>query len=180
MKKLGLLLLCCGLVAVFSVGQTECPNWPKPPFDTTGLYKGTWSGQTTEPAPKQQAVEDCPLTIHLQQNVNAAYPGDHGVKGTVEIDYSCVEWPDWVTQTPPASTVQVGGLLADDGTLTLLSGACGTGICLVLALSGQGADTDGDGLMDTYSGAWSFTILLAGVQPFGVTGTFETERWLER
>jgi hypothetical protein len=43
----------------------------------------------------------------------------------------------------------------------------------VLSLDGQGTDDDDDGLMDTYSGTWGFTILLAGVQPFGVNGTFE-------
>jgi hypothetical protein len=119
------------------------------------------------------------LTITLQQDLDANYPGDHAVTGTAKIDYSCVELPKWVTDALPASTVNVTGLLADDGKLTLLSGGCGTGICLVLALSGEGADTDADGRMDAYSGGWSFTILLAGFQPFGITGTFDTTRQAE-
>jgi hypothetical protein len=63
--------------------------------------------------------------------------------------------------------------LGDDGKMTLLSGGCGTGVCLVLALAGQGVDADSDGRMDTFSGSWSFVILLAGVEPFGTTGEFE-------
>jgi len=144
------------------------PSWPEPPFDTTGTYTGTWSGQPSE----GEEVNECPLTITLTQNLNANYPGDHAVSGTVVVDYSCFELPEWVG-TPPPSTVNVGGLLGDDGTLTLLSGGCGTGLCVVLALSGTGVDADGDGDMDSYSGTWSYSLLLAGVQPLTVTGTFE-------
>lgn len=152
-----------------------CPppeGWPKPPFDTTGDYAGVWRGQTTTPE-KQQEIPECPLTMTLTQDVNLDYPADHSVSGTVVIDYSCVELPAWAQQTLPASVVNVSGLLADDGKLTLLSGGCGPGICVVLTIAGEGADADADGFMDTYEGAWSFVILLAGVQPFGVSGTFE-------
>jgi hypothetical protein len=143
------------------------------PFDTTGTYAGTWSGHTNEAkVEKQQTVAACPLTVTLEQDVSLAYPADHGVKGTVHVDYSCLVLPEWVGEIPP-SDVQVAGVLADDGTLTLLSGGCGTGMCVVMALSGQGVDADSDGAMDEYGGAWSFTILLAGVQPFGVSGEFQ-------
>ena len=170
-------LLFAAVVALLICG---CPAQVPPPFDTTGAYVGTWSGQTNEgQGQKQQEVAACPLTITLEQDVNTTYPANHGVKGTVVIDYSCVELPEWVTTEIPPSTVQVGGLLADDGKLTLMSGGCGTGLCLVLVLAGQGVDGDADGVMDTYSGSWSFVILLAGVQPFGVSGLFEVERQAE-
>jgi len=180
MHKTLKLLALCSVVIVFSMGQTECqPEWPVPPFDTSGSYAGTWSGRTTEPDPEKaedpeevQVIEDCPLTMTLTQDVTADYPADHGVEGTVNIDYSCVQLPEWVEGDLPASNVNVTGLLADDGKLSLLSGGCGTGICVLLTLAGEGQDLDADGLMDTYSGAWSYIILLAGVQPFGVSGTF--------
>lgn len=167
-KKTAVLTLVV-TVAAFVVG---CPAPPPPPFDTTGTYIGTWQGRTDEPEKEKQEIVACPLTITLTQDVSLRWPADHGVKGTVEIDYSCIELPDWL-ETPPPSTVQVTGLLADDETLGLLSGGCGTGMCLVLAMGGPGVDEDQDGLMDNYSGDWAFGFLLAGIRAFGVSGTFE-------
>ncbi len=170
----------CVVVAALTLGQAQCPQGPPPPFDATGLYIGTWSGQTTATEKQsEQIVTACPLTMTLVQNVNAPYPANHGVSGTVEIDYSCLTLPEWVQQTPPPSIANVSGLLTDEGTLTLFSGGCGPGVCVVLTLAGEGTVADADGMMDAYSGAWSFIILLAGVQPFGVSGTFEVERSLE-
>jgi hypothetical protein len=160
--------------AILAVALCGCPTeWPLPPFDTTGSYEGLWQGQTNEADKAEvQVIEGCPLSLTLEQDLTASYPGDHGVKGTAIVDYSCLVLPAWVGEIPP-NTVEVTGILADTGELVLASGGCGPGVCLVLVLAGEGADTDADGAMDTYGGAWSFTILLAGVQPFGVTGTFE-------
>ena len=172
MAKTVQFVLFVALVGVLSIGQSQCQiEWPPPPFDTTGTYEGTWEGSTAD-AEKAQVIEACALTMTLQQDVTASYPTDHGVSGSVVVDYSCLDLPEWVGEIPP-NTVNVSGILADDGKLTLLSGGCGTGLCVVLALAGEGEDSDSDGAMDAYSGAWSYTILLAGVQPFGVAGTFE-------
>ena len=158
------------LVAVVALLAVGCPEmFPKPPFDTTGTYAGIWSGTSTDQA---QQVTGCPLTLTLTQDVNANYPGDHGVSGTAVIDYSCIELPEWADEPLPTE-VKVGGLLEDNGKLTLLTGGCGTAVCVVLSLAGQGEDTGGDGFMDDYSGTWAFTILLAGVEPFGVNGSFD-------
>ena len=123
---------------------------------------------------KQQEILACPLTVTLTQDMTATYPKDHAVQGTVEIDYSCLEeqLPAWVEEIPP-NIIQVSGIVADDGKMALFSGGCGTGMCVVLSLGGEGTDIDADVAMDTYSGSWSFVILLAGVPPFGVSGTFE-------
>jgi hypothetical protein len=159
-----------GIVAALAVLAAGCPeSFPKPPFDTTGTYAGTWNGNTTDHA---QQVSGCPLTLTLTQNLSAGYPGDHVVSGTAVIDYSCIELPEWADEPLP-TTVNVGGILEDHGKLTLLTGGCDTAICVVLSLSGFGEDADEDGFMDDYSGPWTFTILLAGVEPFGVTGAFD-------
>jgi hypothetical protein len=154
-----LVVLCLAVaVALLAAG---CPGqFPKPPFDATGTYLGSWNGNSTDQA---QQVIGCPLTLTLTQDVAANYPGDHGD--------SCIELPECADKPLP-SLVNVSGLLADDGKLTLLSGGCGTALCVVLSLTGQGEDGDEDGYMDSYAGTWAFTILLAGVQPFGFTGTF--------
>ncbi len=158
-------LLFVGTASLLLYG---CPTPPAPPFDATGTYTGSWSGTSTDQA---QQVAQCPLTLTLTQAINGTYPGNHVVSGTTTIDYSCITFPSWV-QTPPPSTVDVGGILQDNGHLTLLSGGCTTALCVVLDLDGDGHDTNSDGHMDTYSGSWTYTILLAGVQPFGFGGTF--------
>lgn len=177
------------LLSVMAVLLQGCPpegGWPLPPFDATGTYEGTWQGRTNEvegegevegEIEEVQVVAACPLTIELTQDLTKPYPGDHGVSGMVTIDYSCIELPEWAQnqETPAPSEVIVSGLLTDDGKLTLASGGCGIGLCVLLTLAGEGVDVNEDGLMDTYSGAWSYIILLAGVPPFGVSGTFEVD-----
>lgn len=171
-------LFLCLLVPVVSAFLMACPppgGWPKPPFNAIGKYVGDWEGRTTADAERQQVIAACPLSMILTQDLTKPYPGDHGVQGNVTVDYSCLELPEWVAEQPP-SVVNVSGILGDDGKLTLLSGGCAPGVCVVLTLAGQGEDTDEDGFMDTYSGTWSYLILLAGVQPFGVSGTYEVTR----
>ena len=159
--------VCVATLVVICAG---CPGtFPPPPYDTTGTYTGAWRGKSNEDTP--QRVKDCPLEIALMQDVAADFPNDHVVNGTVTIDYSCIELPEWVT-TPPPSVINVGGALQDNGTLTLISGGCTTALCVVMTLSGAGVDTDSDGHLDAYSGSWAYTILLAGVEPFGFTGKF--------
>ncbi|MCC6795565.1 MAG: hypothetical protein IT366_10635 [Candidatus Hydrogenedentes bacterium] len=159
------------LVASLSLALTGCPpgTFPPPPYDTTGTYVGTWRGKSNEDDP--QRIKDCPLQIELTQNIGANFPEDHFVTGTVTIDYSCMELPEWI-DTPPPSVVEVAGALQDNGTLTLISGGCTTALCVVLTLGGTGVDQDDDGTLDAYAGAWAYTILLAGVEPFGFTGKF--------
>ncbi|NLE59757.1 MAG: hypothetical protein GX616_15475 [Planctomycetes bacterium] len=164
------------LAVLVCVMGPACPpgGWPEPPCDTTGTYVGTWEGSTDEdtPAEDQQEVVACPLTITLTQDLSAAYPGDHGVTGTVVVNYSCIELPAGILEIPD-SVVEVSGLLGDDGKLTLLSGGCGTGACLGLILTGNAVDADDDGMMDSYSGDWGLAIMLAGIQAFGIDGTFQ-------
>jgi hypothetical protein len=172
MRKSAMGLLVLMVVGVLNMGQEQCsPEFPLPPFDATGDYAGIWRGRSDD---QMQIVEACPLSITLAQDTSLNWPEDHAVKGQVVIDYSCIELPEWVQPIPP-SVVDVGGLLGDDGHLVLLSGGCGTGLCVVLALDGEGEDEDADGLMDRYEGEWSFVILLAGVEPFGVAGFFDVE-----
>lgn len=155
-----------------------CPpgQLPVPPFDASGTFAGTWSGTPNGSA--KQAVAECPLTLTLTQNLAAPWPQSFGVSGTALVDYSCFDLPEWI-ETPPASLVNVAGVLDAEGNLTLLSGACGTGACVVLSLAGTGTDADNDGRMESYDGAWAYTLLLAGVEPFGFTGTYTTDRVTE-
>ncbi|MFA6244609.1 MAG: hypothetical protein WC655_26940, partial [Candidatus Hydrogenedentales bacterium] len=129
------------VVAVTAVLIAGCPPPPKPPFAMTGDYSGTWSGTSSDNA---QQVTDCDLELSLTQNVNAAFPTDHVVNGTVTIDYSCITLPDWV-EDPVPSVVNVTGVLQDNGTLTLVSGGCTTALCVLLTLNGTAQDAGPDG-----------------------------------
>lgn len=163
--------LVCALTIAVALAGAGCPGtFPPPPFNASGQYIGTWRGRSNEEDP--QHVRRCPLTISLTHDTAAQFPQDHFVTGTVTVDYSCIEFPDWV-ETPPPSVINVSGALQDNGNLTLITGGCTTALCVVLTLTGVGEDVDGDGLMDAYAGSWSYTILLAGVEPFGFTGKFE-------
>jgi hypothetical protein len=175
------------MALVAALGLAGCPTQSTPPFDTTGDYAGTWSGitydvpdetegevegETEGEAPVvKQTIEGCPLELALVHDVDAITPGNYFVRGTATIDYTCIALPDRFV-APPPSTVTVSGLLQQDGTLTLASGGCGTGYCVVLTLDGAGADSDSDGFMDQYDGDWTWLLLLAGVAPFGSTGTY--------
>ncbi len=177
MRKLAFASVTIACVALLGA----CPppgGWPKPPFDATGDYEGTWQGQTDPTAEDAESHEilACPLTMSLKQELTAPYPGDHRVTGTVVVDYSCLNdlLPDSIQELPD-STVDVSGLLGDDGKIVLLSGGCGVGACAVMTLAGSGEDANDDGIMDSFSGNWSFIILIAGVQPFGVSGTFTVD-----
>lgn len=164
------------LFAAMSLALQGCPPGtppPVPPMDATGSYTGNWSGTPSGTA--EQDVTDCPLSLTLTQNVSAQWPASFAVNGTALIDYSCFNLPEWI-ETPPPSTVNVGGVMDQQGNLTLLSGGCGTGLCVVLSLAGTCDDTDDDGAADLYDGTWTYTLLLAGVQPFGFTGTYTTDR----
>lgn len=173
-----------GLCAVAGMVTAGCER-VESPFDTTGDYVGAWSGTAQdepegEDAVKQiepgdiQIVEDCPLSMTLVQNVDAGFPSNLRVDGTVTVDYACVDLPSRFLSIPP-TTVNVGGFLQENGNLTLLSGGCSTGFCVVLTMDGRGEDVDGDGFMDSYAGDWNYLILLAGVVPFGFEGTFSLE-----
>jgi hypothetical protein len=160
---------------MLSTTMTGCPlpaNAPVAPFDATGTYVGTWSGSTTTDATAKQDVQECPLEFTLTQDVDAAWPQRFAVSGSAYIDYSCLELPEWA-ETPPPSVIQVAGVMDEQGKVGLVSGACGTGMCVALGLDGPGVDADGDGLMDSISGEWQYSLLLAGFTPFIIRGSFE-------
>ena len=166
-------LLALALGTILLQGCPPGTPIPVPPFDASGTFAGTWSG--TPNGDGSQPVDECPLELTLTQNIAAQWPATFVVNGTVNVDYACFNLPEWL-ETPPPSTVNVGGMMNEQGKLTLLSAACGTGACVALALDGTGVDTDDDGTMDAYDGTWTYTIALAGVQPFGFTGTYTTDR----
>lgn len=175
MKCSAALSPCLFFAAALVMLTTGCPGTPPPPpFNMSGTYAGTWQGQTTG-GPEGQEILACPLTIELTHNPSVPWPQSYAVSGTVTVDYSCWDLPEWL-DAPPPSVIEVGGVLTAEGGLGLVSGGCTTALCAGVGLSGPIVDTDEDGQADVYSGDWGLTILLAGVEPFGTQGTFTLER----
>lgn len=190
MKKFSVLV--CALV----IGAVCCSC--DAPLDATGTYSGKWSfldNETTldnSTAPDPSAVViglsdnatpgkiiDCPLNMELSQDTTLDPPQNLAVNGTVHIDFSCLEeasgWPSWA-ETPAPTTVTVTGLMDAAGNLDMLSGGCGPGTCVVLALDGVAHGEDGGSLMTRYSGNWGFAIGFAFLGTLGGAGTFEVVR----
>jgi hypothetical protein len=134
-----------------------------------GTFVGTWQGKSTT---NEQAVA-CPLTFMLEHDPNADPVADHTVRGTITVDFSCMELPKQFNR-PEATNLEATFLLGDDGRLATIVPGCSPAapICVSSAMDGFGEDTDGDGFMDTYGGDWAYRILLPGVLLFGIDGTF--------
>ena len=91
------------------------------------------------------------------------------------VNFDCIELPPGFPPIAPAD-IQTVGLLGEDSGLIFTAFGCTFGMCLLFDSHGFGEDTDGDGLMDVYSGGWDWVFLVAGITPFGVTGEFELNR----
>ena len=172
-KRLGMWFFF-GVLGVLSVGQDECrPSLPPPAFDTTGTYTGTWEGMSTD----DQEAMACPLTIVFAHDVDAGAIESRRPQGTLMIDFSCIDLPAFVDR-PEARNVEATFLLQDDGKLASIVPVCSPNapVCVLLGLDGEGMDEDGDGVMDSYSGDWSYRFLVPGIPAFGVDGTFMIER----
>jgi len=170
-------IFSAGTVCAAALALSGCPpvgGTPVPRFDASGVYEGTWNGTTASGTKAEEAQEvlACPLEFTLTQNVSAPWPQSFGVSGSAVIDYSCLTLPEWV-ETPPPGVVQLSGVMDDQGKVGLLTGGCGTGMCVVLGMDGPGVDADDDGQMDSFSGEWQFSLLLAGYTPFTIRGSFE-------
>ncbi|MBI2422614.1 MAG: hypothetical protein HYV27_07275 [Candidatus Hydrogenedentes bacterium] len=163
------------LAAIFlGIGFSGCPlPPPSAPFGTTGSYTGTWEGQDSGTG------EDlvCELDLSLEQDTSLPFPQNFGVTGMALVDLSCTQLGAILEayDQPVVQEVMVTGVLGGNGEMLLANGACPPGFCVVLAFGGQGEDNDGDGLMDSYSGEWNFTVLPPGMEAHIFTGTFSLE-----
>lgn len=155
-----------GLILLIAMGANGPCDPIDPPYDATGFYTGEWwSGEG----------ERCPIDATFTMDATPVNPPLWAPQAGFTIDFSCLELPEWVPPLEPI-LINAAGLLDGNGIMTFASGGCGTPFCILFATTGQGEDVDLDGMMDTYVGEWSLTILLAGFQPFGVAGEFDLGR----
>lgn len=161
-RKRLLVIASLGFALFLLVGAKGCEP-ENPPFDATGEYSGEWwSGEGAH----------CPLYASITMNAAPVYPPLWNPQATFTIDFSCIELPEGFPPLEPVD-IKVGGQLDINGNLTFATGGCGVPYCILFGTAGVGADSDANGFMDTYTGTWSLVILLAGFEPFGVSGQFE-------
>ncbi len=169
--------------ALLSMAQTPSCTAP---MNATGSYSGKWTFDVKDETGTVIDTVECPLEMTLQQDVTLNPPQNLKVTGMVHVDFSCLEevptWPDWA-KIPEPSDVQVSGTMDTKGKLTLLSGGCGPGTCVILSISGTGEkappEDAGEGeipAMATYSGEWGFAIGVAFLGQTGGKGRFDVTR----
>jgi len=168
------------IAALISMAQTPSCTAP---MNATGSYSGTWTFDVKDEAGNVIDTVDCPLSMTLNQDVTLPPAQNLKVTGAVHVDFSCLNevptWPEWA-KIPEPSDVQVTGTMDKEGKLTLASGGCGPGTCVILTLAGPGesevtaaADNEEIPGMVKYSGKWVFAISVAFIGTAGGTGTFE-------
>jgi hypothetical protein len=183
MQKRGMLTVFLITAALLSMAQTPSCTAP---MNASGLYSGKWTFDVKDEAGIVIDTVECPLEMTLQQNVALNPPQNLKVTGIVHVDFSCLDevptWPEWA-KIPEPSDVQVTGTMDTKGKLTLASGGCGPGTCVILALAGPGEvesteppDTEGIPNMVKYSGDWGFAISVAFLGTTGGSGKFEVTK----
>jgi len=183
MRKRGMLTIFLITAALISMAQTPSCTAP---MNATGSYSGKWTFDVKDEAGIVIDTVECPLEMTLQQNVALNPPQNLKVTGIVHVDFSCLDdvptWPEWA-KIPEPSDVQVTGTMDTKGKLTLASGGCGPGTCVILALAGPGEveameppDTEGIPNMVKYSGDWGFAISVAFLGTTGGSGNFEVTK----
>lgn len=179
------MLVTIFLISAALISMAQTPSCTAP-INATGTYSGKWMFDVKDEAGNIIDTAECPLEMTLQQDVTLNPPQNLKVTGIVHVDFSCLDevptWPEWA-QIPEPSDVQVSGSMDTNGKLTLLSGGCGPGTCIILSISGMGekvaTEEAGDGeipAMAKYSGEWGFAIGVAFLGQTGGKGTFVVNR----
>jgi hypothetical protein len=149
-------------------GQSECSDSDLTtlPFDATGAYAGAWSGVVTVLQPDGTSAGNielsCAFALELVHEHELVYPLNTAIVGTISFDMSCL---DSLGLDLPEVAIPVAGVVDETGAITLTMGGCVDDVCAVLELIGQGADVDGDGLMDLLESA--LTLELEFAEPLG-------------
>jgi len=154
-----------------------CPFLFGPPFDVTGIYTGDFTvGEDN--VTNGSIFMECPLELDLMQEASA-------VSGTVAMDFECIAGGQLLAdldllpqQLFDLDPIDINGAVLPNGNVTFASDGllneCEEEFCISVAFSGEGADTDGDGMMDVIMGTWVGTIQV-DMQTLPLIGEFGAE-----
>jgi len=141
-------LLPCLLM--FGAGGCIYIPIPKPPFDASGSYSGTWEGTVVSSG----YPVHCFLDITLTHQAGESFPRNYQVEGSATFDWAC----DSVQETfrgadmPPASTIPLSGYMLANGSLLLNVIYSDDDATYVVDVSAACIDSSGDDVVDRISG----------------------------
>lgn len=165
-----LIVLLYGLILLVALGADGVCDpvvLIDPPFDATGDYEGEWW---------VGASQRCPITANFLMDPEPAETPLWKPYADFTIDFSCFDLPVWIPSLEPVD-IQARGELDDLGNLTFASLDCGVlPFCVQFTTDGLGEDSDGNGMMDFYSGDWNLTLSLTGFPPYALAGEFDLDR----
>ncbi len=128
-----------------------------PPFDATGVYRGTWTG-TVQGA--TNADRSCSVTFDLKQADSSSFLQGFALTGEATIYFSCSSMLDDIAENGLPARVSLGvkGFLLPDGSIAFASIEPGTTQSILITVSGAGLDNDSDGIMDQIKADWTLII----------------------
>lgn len=156
-----------GLLACVVAVLAGCPSLPTSAFNASGEYSGAWT--TTG-----DAAVTCPFTMTLVHAPGLPLAAGFAVVGLVEFPYDCIlpeELLNEILDDLPDLIVPITGEMSDTTTgqitLSVNTETFDLPFSLELTFDGDGQDTDGDGVMNDYSGTLSLTLTIeTNVQGF--------------
>lgn len=162
-------LIWIALAAV--VALSGCPvDFVIPPFDATGQYEGQWESTVSWSSNPIR----CAAKLTLEQDLNAAFPSDHNVSGTLTLNLTCPRAYALLVSRgfPAVITIEISGVQTAKGEIVFASGNCVEMDCEGVVVSAVGTDTDDDGFMDEIEATWTFgTVLDLDISAMGGTLT---------
>lgn len=156
------------LVLVSTVG---CPL-PDVPYDASGNYETDWEAQVIG---VNEMFLPCTFTMTLDQNPNAIRPIRSNIRGTLEVDLTCITDTSnpLLASVPDMLSFNVEGEVGASGQLVLTGTSCDLTRCSAIEFNGQGADTTGDGRLDQLAGSFTVSTLLTSFDAIIIVGTFD-------
>ncbi len=172
MKKY--LRACAGAVLLVLIVAGCAELGITPPFDATGVYRGTWEGTVQG---SDDGDRTCAVTFDLKQDDSYALFQGFALAGTATMYFSCASMLDDIAETglPSRVSLDVKGFLLPSGEIVFASIEPGTAQSLLIAVNGTGLDNDKSGTMDQIKGNWTLVIDQPSHARITINGTVDAE-----
>lgn len=145
----GIAWILSGLLIAGSSGCIYIPI-PKPPFDASGSYSGTWEGTVVSSG----YPVHCFLQITLSQQADESFPRNYQLEGAITFDWACdsVQEAFRGAHMPPASTIPISGYMLANGNLLLNIIFSDDDATYAVDVGADCMDFSGDDIVDRISG----------------------------
>jgi hypothetical protein len=151
-------LRACAAAALLALTMSGCAELGiTPPFDATGVYRGTWEGTVQGEASGDRS---CAVTFDLKQADSYQLFQGFALTGEATVYFSCASMLDDIAETglPARVSLTVQGFLLPDGSIAFASIEPGAAQSVLITVSGTGLDNDKSGTMDQIKANWTLLI----------------------